>query len=45
MHSWDTETVDLEVKTESPVGRGKIICASVFCGPDINFGNGPSKYV
>lgn len=42
-HAWDTETIDLDAKAESPVGRGKIICASVFCGPDIDFGSGPSK--
>lgn len=42
-HAWDTETIDLDAKMESPVGRGKIVCASVFCGPDIDFGNGPSK--
>lgn len=41
VHAWDTETCDLDVKVESPVGRGRIICASAFCGPDVDFGNGP----
>lgn len=26
-HAWDTETIDLEIKEESPVGNGHIICA------------------
>ncbi len=43
MHAWDTETVDIDLKNEGPLGNGKIICASAFCGPDIDFGNGPSK--
>ena len=42
-HAWDTETYDLEIKKEGPVGKGKILCATAFCGPDIDFGNGPSK--
>lgn len=41
MHAWDTETTDIGVKTESKIGNGKIVCASVFCGPEVNFGNGP----
>lgn len=32
-HAWDTETYDLEVKKEGPVGKGKILCATAFCGP------------
>ena len=31
--AWDTETIDLDIKQEAPVGRGKIICASFFAGP------------
>lgn len=41
MHAWDTETIDIDAKGESPVGNGKVICASVFAGPEIDFGNGP----
>lgn len=40
--AWDTETIFIDAKSESPVGRGKIIMASAFCGPEVNFGNGPS---
>lgn len=42
-HSWDTETVEIDPKEQSPVGNGKIVCLSCFAGPDIDFGNGPSK--
>jgi len=44
-HAWDTETIDVSPKTESPVGKGKIICASAFCGPDVDFGNGPRLFI
>lgn len=27
------------------MGKGRIICASVFCGPDIDFGNGPRLFI
>ena len=40
---WDTETINVDVKTQSPVGNGTIICASAFAGPQLNFGNGPSN--
>lgn len=43
VHSWDTETIDLNVKSDSLIGNGKIICCSAFCGIDVDFGNGPRK--
>ena len=42
-HAWDTETTEIELKQQSPVFFGKIICMSCFIGPDIDFGNGPSN--
>lgn len=39
--AWDTETIGVEVKVESVVGKGSVICASAFIGPDVDFGNGP----
>lgn len=45
VHAWDTETIDLEVKEESPVGKGKIMCFTGFCGPDVDFGSGPRLFV
>jgi hypothetical protein len=29
----------------SPVGNGRIICASIFAGPDLDFGNGPRIWI
>jgi DNA polymerase-1 len=43
--AWDTETMDLDVKQEAPIGRGKIICASFFAGPQFNFGRGPRVFI
>jgi DNA polymerase-1 len=43
VHAWDTETTDLNVKIESAIGKGRMVCASAFCGPEVNFGNGPSR--
>lgn len=45
VHAWDTETIDLEIKTQSPVGNGKIISAQVFCGPEAGFENGPRVFI
>lgn len=41
VHAWDTETIDIDVKTQSPVLEGRIISAQCFLGPDADFGNGP----
>lgn len=43
--AWDTETMDLDIKQEAPVGKGKIICASFFAGPEYNFGRGPRVFI
>ena len=45
VHSWDTETIDLDIKSQSPVGNGKIISAQLFCGPDVPFENGPRVFI
>jgi hypothetical protein len=43
--AWDTETMDLDIKNEAPVKKGKIICASFFAGPHYNFGYGPRVFI
>ena len=43
--AWDTETIHIDAKNETPVGHGKIICAQVFIGPDVDFGNGPRVFI
>ena len=45
IHAWDTETLELDAKTESPVGKGRILCAQCFAGPDLDFGNGPRLFI
>ena len=45
IHAWDTETINIDPKEQSPVGNGTIICAQVFVGPDIDFGNGPRLFI
>lgn len=45
IHAWDTETINVDVKKESIVGKGTIICASAFIGPDVDFGNGPRLFI
>jgi DNA polymerase I len=43
MHACDTEAVDISVKQQSPVGNGRVICASIYAGPDVDFGGGRSR--
>jgi len=41
--------VDTEVRgwspSLSPYGNGEVICFSIFCGPDLDFGNGEQLFV
>lgn len=41
----DTEVADIDVTWQSPVGNGTVICASVYCGPDKDFGAGPKLWI
>jgi DNA polymerase I len=45
VHAWDTETIGVNIKEESPVGKGYAICASAFAGPEVDFGCGPKLFV
>lgn len=45
VHAWDTETVDVNIKEQSPVGNGKAISAQLFCGPDAGFPGGPRVFI
>jgi DNA polymerase-1 len=44
-HAWDTETLDIDPKEQTPVGNGRIMCFSCFIGPDVDFGNGPRLFI
>lgn len=45
VHAWDTEVVDLDLDSESPVGHGRVICASFYSGPQFDWGNGPRVWI
>ena len=45
IHAWDTETFGIDPKEESPVVKGQVLCAQVFAGPDVDFGNGPRLFI
>ncbi|XP_058093524.1 DNA polymerase I B, chloroplastic/mitochondrial isoform X2 [Magnolia sinica] len=40
VHACDTEVAKIDVKQETPVGHGEIICFSIYSGPQVDFGNG-----
>ncbi|CAA3033489.1 DNA polymerase I B, chloroplastic mitochondrial-like [Olea europaea subsp. europaea] len=42
VHACDTEVAKIDVKEETPVDHGEIICFSIYSGPDVDFGNGKS---
>jgi len=44
IHAIDTETIDWHPKI-SPVGNGRIVCFQIYCGPDVDFGNGPRLFI
>lgn len=45
LHACDTESRHIDIKKQSPVGTGQVICASIYCGPDIDFGSGPAIWI
>ena len=44
-HAWDTEVVGLDLDAQSPVGHGRVICASFYSGPDVDYGAGPRVWI
>ena len=45
VHAWDTEVVNLNLEVQSPVGHGKVICASFYSGPEIDYGTGATVWI
>ncbi|KAJ8754686.1 hypothetical protein K2173_010777 [Erythroxylum novogranatense] len=41
-HACDTEVAGIDVKQETPVNHGEIICFSIYSGPEADFGYGKS---
>ena len=39
-HACDTEVCDIDLKRVGPVGNGQVTCASIYSGPDVDFGAG-----
>ena len=44
-HAVDTEVVDVDLEAQSPVGHGRVICASLYSGPSVDYGAGPGSRV
>lgn len=44
-HAWDTEVADIDLDVQSPVGNGRVICASFYAGPGHDFGAGPRVWI
>lgn len=44
-HACDTETVGIDPRAQSPVGNGHAVCLSIYCGADVDFGNGSRLWV
>lgn len=42
IHACDTEVANIDVKEETPVNHGEIICFSIYSGSDADFGDGKS---
>ncbi|XP_058755167.1 DNA polymerase I B, chloroplastic/mitochondrial-like isoform X2 [Vicia villosa] len=42
IHACDTEVSKIDVKKETPVDHGEIICFSIYSGPEADFGGGKS---
>lgn len=40
IHGCDTEVSKIDVKQETPVDHGEIICFSIYSGKDVDYGNG-----
>ncbi|KAH9803498.1 hypothetical protein KPL71_001787 [Citrus sinensis] len=42
VHACDTEVAKIDVKQETPVDHGEVICFSIYSGPEADFGSGKS---
>ena len=40
LHACDTEVMDIDLSTVGPVGNGYVTCASIYSGPDFDYGLG-----
>lgn len=42
VHACDTEVANIDVKHQTPVDHGEVICFSIYSGPEADFGDGKS---
>ncbi|TXG67766.1 hypothetical protein EZV62_009041 [Acer yangbiense] len=42
VHACDTEVAKIDVKQETPIDHGEVICFSIYSGPKADFGDGKS---
>ncbi|XP_054797248.1 DNA polymerase I B, chloroplastic/mitochondrial isoform X2 [Prosopis cineraria] len=42
IHACDTEVAKIDVKEETPIDHGEIVCFSIYSGPEADFGDGKS---
>ena len=42
LHACDTEVEGLDLN-RSPIGQGKVVCLSIYSGPELDFGSGPGR--
>lgn len=47
VHAWDTETAEVRPgrRGQTPCHTGRVVCATAFCGDDVDFGQGPMLLV
>ena len=45
LHACDTEAIDVDLKQHGPIGRGRVLCFTIFCGDDVDFGSGDKLFV
>lgn len=45
VHACDTEVADIDVASQSPVGNGKVICASIYSGPHVSGDREPRIWI
>ncbi|KAK2635129.1 hypothetical protein Ddye_029921 [Dipteronia dyeriana] len=43
VHACDTEVAKIDVKKETPIDHGEVICFSIYSGPEADFGDGKSS--
>ena len=41
IHACDTEVCNIDLSKQGPVGNGQVTCATIYSGPDVDFGSGP----